>query len=296
MGEPNQPFVRRVVLRNYKSIKECDVSLGPLGFLVGPNGSGKSNFLDALRFLGDSIEANVQHAMNQRGELRDVFWRGEDPSNRFSIHLDLDLRSGANASYEVTIGEQDGVSLIQEERCVVRANATSTAAEFHVRDGTVSRCTFSNPPPAPWDQLYLANASGYTEFAAVHRLLRGMRFYNIDPQRIRHEGSAGKPARGLGRSGQGALFAAHRTFRKPELKARIDDYLHALLPTFHEVRVATSRTDLGPLHGTYATTPGQSDVLDGEPRCLRFLFRASSTQVAFDPRQGAPGHVGAETD
>jgi hypothetical protein len=33
------PFISRVTLRNYKSIAECDVSLGPLG----PNGSGKSN-------------------------------------------------------------------------------------------------------------------------------------------------------------------------------------------------------------------------------------------------------------
>lgn len=44
-------FLQRVVLNNYRSIKECSVSLGPLTFLVGPNGAGKSNFLDALRLL-----------------------------------------------------------------------------------------------------------------------------------------------------------------------------------------------------------------------------------------------------
>ena len=45
---PNQIFITRVVLRNFKSIGKCDVKLGPLTYLVGPNGSGKSNFMDAL--------------------------------------------------------------------------------------------------------------------------------------------------------------------------------------------------------------------------------------------------------
>ena len=48
-------FINEVVLRNYKSIAKCAVSLGPLTFLVGPNGAGKSNFLDALRFVSESL-------------------------------------------------------------------------------------------------------------------------------------------------------------------------------------------------------------------------------------------------
>ena len=45
----SQPFLKRVVLKNYKSIAACDVRLRQLTFLVGPNGAGKSKFLDALR-------------------------------------------------------------------------------------------------------------------------------------------------------------------------------------------------------------------------------------------------------
>jgi len=50
-------FIRRVALRNYKSVAGCDVSLAPLTFLVGPNAAGKSNFLDALRFVADSLRS-----------------------------------------------------------------------------------------------------------------------------------------------------------------------------------------------------------------------------------------------
>jgi argininosuccinate lyase len=44
-------FLKRVVLNNFKSIKDCSVVLGPLAFLVGPNGAGKSNFLEAVHLL-----------------------------------------------------------------------------------------------------------------------------------------------------------------------------------------------------------------------------------------------------
>jgi len=36
------PFLTRVILRNYKSIANCDVSLRALTFLVGRNGAGVS--------------------------------------------------------------------------------------------------------------------------------------------------------------------------------------------------------------------------------------------------------------
>src|SRR3954468_7995627 len=62
-------FLRRVVLSNYRSIAACDVRLGPLRFLVGPNGSGKSNFLDALRFVADSLQTSVDHALRERGGI-----------------------------------------------------------------------------------------------------------------------------------------------------------------------------------------------------------------------------------
>jgi len=58
-------FIKRVRLKNYRSIASCDVQLGPLNFLVGPNGSGKSNFLDALRFVGDSLRSTL--AINEHG-------------------------------------------------------------------------------------------------------------------------------------------------------------------------------------------------------------------------------------
>ena len=62
-------FVTRVILRNYKSIGYCDVSLGQLTYLVGANGSGKSNFLDALHLVRDALSGSLDNALNERGGL-----------------------------------------------------------------------------------------------------------------------------------------------------------------------------------------------------------------------------------
>lgn len=65
-------FLRRVLLKHYKSIANCSVQLGPLNFLVGPNGAGKSNFLDALRFVTESLNTSLDHALRERGGIREV--------------------------------------------------------------------------------------------------------------------------------------------------------------------------------------------------------------------------------
>jgi predicted ATPase len=67
------PFVTRVQIQNYKSIKACDIGLHSLAILVGPNGSGKNNFLDALRFTRDALSTTLDHALRERGGVNGVF-------------------------------------------------------------------------------------------------------------------------------------------------------------------------------------------------------------------------------
>lgn len=69
---PSRSFLRRVRLKNYKSIATCDIALGPLVALVGRNGSGKSNFLDSLRLVADGLSTTLDHALRERGGLAEV--------------------------------------------------------------------------------------------------------------------------------------------------------------------------------------------------------------------------------
>ena len=110
-------FITRVVLKNYKSIAACDVRLRPLMFLVGPNGAGKSNFLDALRFVADALNSSRDHALRDRGGIKEVRRQSKGRPNRFSIHLEFTLPESFTGYYTIRIGAcpREGFEVQKEE-------------------------------------------------------------------------------------------------------------------------------------------------------------------------------------
>jgi predicted ATPase len=85
------PFLRRVQIRNYKSIKFCDVTLEPLTVLVGRNGSGKSNFLDALGFVRDCLQFGFSEAILRHGGNDSILSLAG--SGNFSATIELYMRN-----------------------------------------------------------------------------------------------------------------------------------------------------------------------------------------------------------
>lgn len=76
--------ISRVVLRNYKSIRDCDVPRA-ITFLVGPNGAGKSNFVEALRFLSYGLSSSLEQALDDRSGFRSILHRGAGRGAPISI-------------------------------------------------------------------------------------------------------------------------------------------------------------------------------------------------------------------
>ena len=68
------PRISRLRVKNFRSIAEIDIPLGPLTVLIGPNGSGKSNVVDALRFVRDVFTRGLDQAVLDR-EGMDVIRR-----------------------------------------------------------------------------------------------------------------------------------------------------------------------------------------------------------------------------
>jgi len=48
-------MIHRLTIRNFKSLEDVSVELGPVTVLVGRSGTGKTNFVTALRFLRDYL-------------------------------------------------------------------------------------------------------------------------------------------------------------------------------------------------------------------------------------------------
>jgi predicted ATPase len=181
------PLVSRVTIRNYKSIAACRVDLRDLMFLVGPNGSGKSNFLDALRFVADALRSSLDHALRDRGTIKEVRRRSGGHPNHFAIRLNVSLPSGQIGHYAFKVGAKPaGAYEVQSEECRIYASNDLTAQShyFHVESGRVVDASFSPGPASLPDRLFLVAVSGIPEFRPIFDALSGIEVYNLNPREI----------------------------------------------------------------------------------------------------------------
>lgn len=235
-----RPFIKRVLLKNYKSIAACDVDLHPLTFLVGPNGSGKSNFLDAFRFVSDSLRASLDHALRDRGGINQVRRRSGGHPTHFGMRFDFRLpASWGHYAFQIA-ARAEAAFEVQTEECVVHG---IRSARFAVSGGEVRAMEGSGirqgvaPPAAAKDRLYLVTASGLPEFRQAYDALSTMGFYNLSPARIR-DLQAPDSGHILARDGANLTSVLRQlATREPERKRRIEEYLSKIVPGVHGVDV-----------------------------------------------------------
>jgi predicted ATPase len=218
----------RVILRNYKSIRNCNVPLGPLTFLVGPNGAGKSNFVEALRLLSYGLSTSLEVAIANRAGALSILHRGPQASPTIYFKLFFDLGNQTSGEYSVEIlTAADGPVTVFKEECSVRS--LTRHDWFKVHSGVVG----SNQgimPAASEDKLYLVNASGLAPFEPVYRLLSGIAVYNPVPDEIRGF-HAEKRFRSLDRNGSALAETIFRMKTSgPERLSRIIEYLKRINP------------------------------------------------------------------
>src|SRR3954452_13809848 len=163
-------FLTRVLLENYKSIARCDVSLSSLTFLAGPNGSGKSNFLDALRFVTDALRTALDHAVRDRGGVKEILRRSStNPPDHFGVRLEFALPTGQRGFYSFRIAAlREAGYEVQREECLITApEGQEAAAHYRVEHGAVVSTSVPVAPAASTDRIYLVNASGLPEFRPI---------------------------------------------------------------------------------------------------------------------------------
>ncbi len=128
--------ITRVWARNFKSIRELDLELGPLTVLVGPNASGKSNVLDVLRFISHALRRDLDAAINSRqgiGAVRRSTPKGGTRDVEVGFTAE---RGGFQFKYGFVLGSRSGVYHVKREYgTITPANPEEKPVEFEIREG-----------------------------------------------------------------------------------------------------------------------------------------------------------------
>lgn len=284
-------FVHRVTIRNFKSIAACRVDLGPLMFLVGPNGSGKSNFLDALRFVADALRSSLDHALRDRGTIKEVRRRSGGHPNHFALRFDFRLPSGQTGHYAFRIGAKPaGAYEVQTEECMLHGTeALNSTHHFHIRSGRVVSASLSPVPATLPDRLFLVAASGIREFRPVFDALSRIEVYNLNPREI---AAMQKPDPGdiLRRDGSNAASVLQQF--SPDARERVRSYLSRIVQGVSDAEAKTlgsqetiefRQTVKGQAHPWRFLAGAMSDGTLRAFGILLAVFQASSSRPGSSP-------------
>ena len=95
--------LRRLAVRNFRSLAEINLATDAVNVLFGPNGAGKSSFLDTIWFIRDCAIRGVDLASAARSHGIGILWDGADEGSSISITFETDL-----SRYEVSFGYSSG--------------------------------------------------------------------------------------------------------------------------------------------------------------------------------------------
>lgn len=280
------PFLCEVSLRNFRSIASCRARLGRLTTLVGPNGAGKSNFLDAFRFVRDSVARSPSAAVQKRGGFRSVVTHAAGRARSFAIRLDVTLPDGSKGHYAMEIGESGYCPVLREECRLVPAEGEP--AGFIVVEGELREGSPDAIPDGVRGPLYLKKAAVVDEFRPLCEALASMGFYDPNPAAM--HAKAADPGLLLADDGSNIAAVLREMARTdPQGRARIDEYLRVIVPGLDAIGLDGPRRqpqlvllqDVGQKRPR--TLPARN-MSDGTVRILAVLVAAFQGRRSFQRR------------
>lgn len=277
-------MLRKVYVRNYKSIGEVEVTLERFTVLIGPNGSGKSNFVDAIRFMRDALNLGLDIAISHRRGIRAIRrWSSRRP---FDVAITLELAfpdpelalpDGIQTTYGIELGsERGGEYRIKREFCQT-TKTDGTEDGFEVQEGHIVRFpkalelpTLPEPQPV---RFLLFPFLGAAVALQAWNFLRSIGFYHPLPNAIR--ASAYMPVitpPPLLEHGENLPFVL-RTLQQhhPDAFRQISEHLRWLVPGFKSLKPSQLGDMLEVEHGDENTTFAELEFWQESDGTLRLL-------------------------
>lgn len=193
MSVRSHTILTKIQAKNYRSLVDIDVELGPLTVLVGPNSAGKSNFIDVLRFVRDAVTRGLDTAILDRHGMSAVR-RWSSKGRPYDVHIHLSFH-GENwrGEYGFTLGsESRGEYRIKSEILNI-VHDNGLYAFFETKNGRlveIELADIENYTPqrslniSP-NNLVLSAFSAFPSIYPAYEFLSNMGFYTIYPDGLR---------------------------------------------------------------------------------------------------------------
>jgi len=246
-------FIKRVSVRNYKSIEKCSVELSPFTIVVGPNGSGKSNFFDVLRFMSEAVRTTLGNAVEAREGIEAIRHFKAERRDVVGLRIDFRMPGGDNGFYafEVGGGTEEGL-YVRREECLIESSDDSGDSirpvremgaqededgekkplggrHFVVENGLLKTKRKDFPVRIEKDRLYLQLISNLTEFREIYDLITNMGFYSFNPEKMSSVQRV-SDVRKLDFDGANIAGIIRRMGKYPEVRERFHAFLNSIIP------------------------------------------------------------------
>ena len=111
MSEQRQVQLSRILIKGFKSIKECELDMKNINVLIGANGAGKSNFISIFEMLGRVLARELSFYVQRKG-VNPLLYSGKEITSSITAKFDY----GALAYYfDLEWTEQDSLYFREEQ-------------------------------------------------------------------------------------------------------------------------------------------------------------------------------------
>jgi predicted ATPase len=157
----NDNQLKKIQLKGFKSIADCDLQMRALNVLIGPNGAGKSNFIGFFKLLQQMLQGNLQKTVSKAGGPDALLHFGRKTTE----FLRAELAFGNNG-YRFTLEPtSDNRMMFAEERLYWNMTGGANLGSGHfeseadTRKGSTRVYDYVIPPMKNWQAYHFHDTS-----------------------------------------------------------------------------------------------------------------------------------------
>ncbi len=167
--------IKRLQVKNFRSLHDVEWRPQNLNVLIGPNASGKSNLLAMLELLSISAQGRLGEYVQRQGGMDVLSWDGTQDDIEFALDVvprpgeNTDAKEGTRYRFALARMGRSGASCVKEERvALLSSDGECESGDLEEKESTVELAPTSAPEASfPSEETALSSPRSKFELGAV---------------------------------------------------------------------------------------------------------------------------------